>query len=145
MDTVSKIGRYEILSELGHGAMGTVYRAKDPAMDRVVALERVTPQHRQNGVNDLGAGVGLLTLVARRQLRLDRRSRARVQLHKGLRHFGNRDELPRAGAHGMFTKVGRWLLGHDRGDRHGQQLGEDCQRLGEGDDDRAVVRCRESS
>jgi serine/threonine-protein kinase len=41
METPKKIGRYEVVAELGRGAMGTVYRAKDPAMDREVALKTV--------------------------------------------------------------------------------------------------------
>ena len=32
-------GRYQIVSELGHGAMGMVYQAHDPQIDRLVALK----------------------------------------------------------------------------------------------------------
>lgn len=37
------IGKFEIVQELGHGAMGTVYRALDPVLQRPVALKTVAP------------------------------------------------------------------------------------------------------
>ncbi len=36
---MKKIDRYELLDELGHGGMGTVYRAFDPRLDRIVAIK----------------------------------------------------------------------------------------------------------
>jgi serine/threonine protein kinase len=39
---LKKLGKYEVLGELGHGAMGVVYRARDPIINRLVALKTIT-------------------------------------------------------------------------------------------------------
>ncbi|MFA6204109.1 MAG: serine/threonine-protein kinase [Gallionella sp.] len=38
---IRQLGRYEVLSELGQGAMGVVYRARDPLIDRIVAIKTI--------------------------------------------------------------------------------------------------------
>jgi serine/threonine-protein kinase len=39
-----RFGKYELLAKLGQGGMGAVYQARDPVLDRMVALKVVSPK-----------------------------------------------------------------------------------------------------
>ncbi|MGA8147963.1 MAG: serine/threonine-protein kinase [Gallionellaceae bacterium] len=41
---INNLGRYEIIKEVGRGAMGVVYEAKDPLIDRLVAIKTINLQ-----------------------------------------------------------------------------------------------------
>jgi eukaryotic-like serine/threonine-protein kinase len=39
---LNKLGNYGALTESGHGAMGVVYCARDPIINRLVAIKTIT-------------------------------------------------------------------------------------------------------
>ncbi|MGA9797672.1 MAG: protein kinase [Terriglobales bacterium] len=45
---MAKLGKYELIGELGRGGMGIVYRARDPLINRLVALKTITAGLAEN-------------------------------------------------------------------------------------------------
>jgi tRNA A-37 threonylcarbamoyl transferase component Bud32/tetratricopeptide (TPR) repeat protein len=76
----TKIGKYEILNTIGRGGMGVVYKARDPRLDRLVAIKMI-----------IGANPALL-----KRFDVEARSTASLQ-HQNIvtiYDFGNQDGNP---------------------------------------------------
>jgi eukaryotic-like serine/threonine-protein kinase len=55
MSLPATLGRYRVTQELGRGAMGTVYRAQDPVLDRPVAIKTLNADLPEEVVAEMKA------------------------------------------------------------------------------------------
>src|SRR5437763_2675239 len=83
MTALMKAGRYEIVGELGRGAMGVVYKAMDPVIGRTVAVKTIK-------LNAEGTGLSRPELLARFQT--EARAAGRLTHHNIVVDFDGGEE-----------------------------------------------------
>jgi hypothetical protein len=42
----ARIGRHDVIAQIGEGGIGVVYKARDPHLDRLVAIKVISPARR---------------------------------------------------------------------------------------------------
>ncbi len=108
------IGRYEIESTLGKGAMGTVYRAKDRVLRREVALKVLEPAEGDvAGDHDATAG----GIDPEAKARFVREARAAAAVHHpniaAVYDVGEHEGLPFIAMELIVGSTLRSMIGHD--------------------------------
>jgi serine/threonine protein kinase len=58
----TKIGRYEVEHKIGEGAFGVVYKARDPVLDRAVAIK--VPSMARSSVTPISLLFTILVLTS---------------------------------------------------------------------------------
>jgi hypothetical protein len=106
-----RLGRYEVLTELGRGAMGTVYQARDPKIDRLVAIKTISvPNSQPAGASDF-------------RERFFREARAAGRLsHPGIVTIYDVDEDPESGPFIVMEYVSGRTLEHLLADEAQERL-----------------------
>ena len=54
----SSVGTYEVIREIGRGGMGVVYLARDPKLDREVAIKCLPDELSDEATDDVSGGMG---------------------------------------------------------------------------------------
>ncbi|MDH3523166.1 MAG: protein kinase [Acidobacteriota bacterium] len=98
-DTPDRIGRYELLRELGRGSMGRVYLALDPNIDRRIALKILAPAPGVSAVEED---------ELRRRFVLEARAAGKIS-HPGIVTVYDAETDPESGS--SFIAM-EWIDGH---------------------------------
>ena len=119
-DIPDRIGRYEILGELGHGSMGRVYLARDPNIDRRVAVKVLAPLRGVDAADEA---------ELRRRFILEARAAGKVN-HPGIVTVHDAESDPESGS--SFIAM-EWVDGESLEDllQRGALSANDVARLGE--------------
>jgi eukaryotic-like serine/threonine-protein kinase len=92
----TRVGPYEILSSLGAGGMGEVYRARDSKLQREVAIKILPDTFAEDPDPSAGSGPARAQAGAERRARFEREARSLAALnHPHIAQIYGLEELGR--------------------------------------------------